>query len=356
VKYNSFMSTHLFIHATNIHQGGGRTLLHALLMNLLAKSGTVALLDTRLEIPKGISPTLKIKKVKPSIFSRLRAELWLANNVKPEDIILCFGNLPPLFEVKGYTVVFLQNRYLVDSLSLTEFTYKARMRIRIERLWLFKKVTHVNEFIVQTPSMKALVKSCFGPETKVKIQPFINEVRGYSRRLEQQTLSKSHYYDFIYVALGDPHKNHKNLIEAWCLLAQEGVCPSLCLTVDNAQSPKLFAWMERKKHQYSLCLENLGLLTHCQVKKLFSQAGALIYPSFFESFGLPLIEARQANLKILAGELDYVRDLLDPEESFDPGSPISIARAVKRFLGVGEPPLQLQDAKDFIAEIMRRGA
>ena len=55
---------------------------------------------------------------------------------------------------------------------------------------------------------------------------------------------------------------------------------------------------------------------------------------------------------MLASELDYVRDVVDPEESFDPASPVSIARAVKRFLGIPEPALPLRDAETFVRELL----
>jgi hypothetical protein len=46
-----------------------------------------------------------------------------------------------------------------------------------------------------------------------------------------------------------------------------------------------------------------------------------------------------------------VRDVLDPEQTFDPESPLSIARAVKRFLGLNESPLPLLDATHFLKNI-----
>jgi hypothetical protein len=67
-----------------------------------------------------------------------------------------------------------------------------------------------------------------------------------------------------------------------------------------------------------------------------------------------LIEARQANLPVLASELDFVRDVLDPEQTFDPESSISIARAVKRFMGVNEQPLPLLDAARFLASVLAK--
>ena len=111
-------------------------------------------------------------------------------------------------------------------------------------------------------------------------------------------------------------------------------------------------WIDLKKSKAGLQIENLGKLPHDDILKLYIQADALIYPSTFESFGIPLIEARQAGIAVLASELDFVRDVLDPEEVFDPQSMISIARAVKRFKGWDESALRLVNAPDFLKFVM----
>jgi len=64
-----------------------------------------------------------------------------------------------------------------------------------------------------------------------------------------------------------------------------------------------------------------------------------------------LVEARQACLSVLASELDYVRDVLDPDQSFDPNSKVSIARAVKRFFGIAEEGAPLLDAHGFLEKL-----
>ena len=76
--------------------------------------------------------------------------------------------------------------------------------------------------------------------------------------------------------------------------------------------------------------------------------------NLFESFGLPLIEAKQVGLPVLGSELDYVRDILNPEQSFDPNSPVSIARAVKRHLGMNVTPVHLLDAQEFLLRLLER--
>ena len=85
-----------------------------------------------------------------------------------------------------------------------------------------------------------------------------------------------------------------------------------------------------------------------ELLNLYSKSTALIYPSFFESYGLPLVEANHYKLPTIASELDYVRDILDPVETFDPHSAKSICRSVKRFLKVNGEKTAIYAPVDFI--------
>jgi glycosyltransferase involved in cell wall biosynthesis len=270
------------------------------------------------------------------------------------DVVICFGNLPPLFKLRGHVLVFVQNRYLIDDENLDDFSIKTRLRLRMERLWLSFRMSNADEFVVQTLSMKRLLDVLTQGKIPVSVLPFMSNHDGYFRSLQPLEKKKEKDFDFVYVASGEPHKNHKRLIEAWCLLAKDGVFPSLGLTLDKVHFVELCSWMKSSAERNQLKVENLGCLSHDKVKELYDRAGALIYPSTFESFGLPLIEARQAGLPILASELDYVRDVLDPEQVFDPTSEVSIARAVKRFMDLEEEPLLLLDAKGFLNKILEK--
>lgn len=296
----------------------------------------------------------QVRRVKPTIMQRFLAERWLVNHVLPGDVVLCFGNLPPLFKLSGHVVVFVQNRYLVDDVKLGSFPIKTRLRLCVERIWLSCRLSHVNAFVVQTPTMKRLLEIRTKGKIPVRILPFMAKHEEYVRKNQPRDIQNNDDFDFLYVASGEPHKNHRLLIEAWCLLAREGLFPTLKLTLDKVHFAELCSWMEQRVEQNQLKVDNMESLPHEQVKQLYAQARALIYPSTFESFGLPLIEARQAGLPILASELDYVRDVLDPEQTFDPESAVSIARAVKRFLGIDEPPLPLHDATGFLEQILKK--
>lgn len=341
----------LIIHATNIHHGGGAILLSALFDALPDNLDAVAQIDQRMSSAKSWKAKVDIRYIKPTLIQRSRAERWLAKTARNDDLVLCFGNLPPLFKVKGRVFVFVQNRYLIDNTDLRDFSIGVRLRILIERLWLSRCNGHCSELIVQTPTMKRLLEKRFGTTTPIHVLPFLGQAR-CSSNPENTKEEYTAVSDFVYVASGEPHKNHSVLIEAWRLLAQEGLYPSLKLTLDPHRYPKLSASVDHCAQYYGLTIENLGHIPHERVPIIFRQARALIYPSILESFGIPLLEAKQAGLAILAPELDYVRDLLDPDQTFDPTSPVSIARAVKRFLSVSEQRIEICEPQDFVRQLL----
>lgn len=340
----------LIIHAPNIHRGGGRALLFPILEVAARRYQAVAFIDTRLELSDDVQHALVIQRVPPNVLGRLWAEWRLARTARVGDRVLCFGNLPPLFRCRGTVHVFVQNRYLVDSVSLAGLPWRIRTRTRIERLWLSIFRSHAHRYIAQTPGMQRLVHTRLGGRVCTTTAVFSGKSGIYPRALSRPR-STVGGFDFLYPASGDAHKNHVTLFEAWKLLAREGLYPVLCVTLSSTQDYKLCAVIERLTSGDGLRIVNAGFIPHSEVCRLYTQAGALIYPSLFESFGLPLVEARQAGLPVLAAERDYVRELIDPDETFDPCSPFSISRAVKRHLRVVTEPLALVTPDKFLESL-----
>ena len=339
----------LIISAPNVHLGGGLSLLLALLSVIEEDFRGCMVLDERVQLPKGFPRNVIAHRIRPSIWGRLRAEWCLRKWTKIGDSVLCFGNLPPIFRLRGRVLLFLQNRYLVEPRSLKGFPFFQRLRITLERLWFRWGKRNVTRFIVQTPSMQRTIeRNLRMPST---VLPFSKEPKGYTRAIGAPRDRTQTGHGFLYVASGEPHKNHRNLMEAWTLLAEEGIRPGLCMTLDRNRFPDLSGWIEDKAKDMGLNVTNVGSMSSEDLERVYKESLALIYPSDFESLGLPLIEARCAALPILAAERDYVRDAVDPEETFDPGSPVSIARAVKRFLGIPEKPLPVMNAKEYLSKV-----
>lgn len=339
-----------------MHVGGGLILLKALLsvQNLLVK---LVQLDERAKDRLALPSAVPQFYVRPSVFSRLFAEWRLWRKCLGNDIVLCFHGLPPLFPLSAQVVVFIQNRILLEKDSISEYPLHTKIRLLIERMWL--RLMHKRSFryIVQTPSMANALKDLLGNDFEVLYLPFAVETECLQEKKQEYSKKNNsnlkQQYDFLYVASGDAHKNHVNLLKAWCLLAESGFKPSLALTVNPLLFPDIAEMIAKFSQEFSLNINNMGQLSSQDINLLYQSSGALIYPSSTESFGLPLIEAMVHKLPIIASELDYVRDVVVPVETFNPDSPVSIARAVRRFLDDTEPVIQLQSAEDFLAEVLK---
>lgn len=347
------MCKNFYLYAPQVHQGGGKTLLAAILNYPVKNMPCTAIIDERLSLSSSKIQGWTVKIIKPSFFSRFACEKWLSSVVKKDDTILFYSNLPPLFNIKGKKVVFLQNRYLIDDQTLEGFSHKTRIRLVIQRLWFRFFIKRASEVIVQTDSMAHVFRERISKRTNLRVIPLMDMAEEHFRSFHSEMNYIKEASDFLYVATGDPHKNHKRLIEAWCLLALQSIKPTLHITVDFDIWPELGALVNDAIQKYGIVVVNHGSLSHKRVWKLYGKVDALIYPSLLESFGVPLIEASQNNLPILASELDYVRDLIDPIQSFDPLSAISIARAVKRFLCRIEDTPKIRSPKDFLTEVTK---
>lgn len=330
------------LHAPNVWTGGGAVLLKELL-----DSGVpidVAVLDERIA---GEIDSRSIKKciyTKRTLLGRLKSEATICKEAGCNYTVLCFHGLPPLLPVKGRVAVFVQNRALLYVDSLKTWPLKVALRIFVERLWASAMAFRVDRFYVQTESMKQLVIRTYKPSLSPIVIPF-SDLRDF----EPLKNINSKKNDFTYIASGDAHKNHINLFKAWAILAKKGVYPSLFVTLGN-MTEEMNACLEAAR-----CLgadiENRGELGRTEVASLYRDSKAIIYPSFSESFGLPLLEAAQAGLPIIAAELDYVRDVVTPEQTFDPHSAVSIARSVARFLEFYEPTIKVKSAEQFLRTV-----
>jgi glycosyltransferase involved in cell wall biosynthesis len=64
---------------------------------------------------------------------------------------------------------------------------------------------------------------------------------------------------------------------------------------------------------------------------LTRSARAMIFPSFYEGLGLPILEAYACGIPVLGSDNSSIRDLVHPQCRFDPEKPEAIAEALGRF-------------------------
>lgn len=331
----------LVIHAPNIHTGGGKVLLLGLFEEIKTMSQCIVIIDNRLKHIEKEFENINFITIQPTIFHRLKAEYLLRQISSYASNVICFGNLPPLFKLKACTNLYLQNRYLVDNNVRVRLPLILRLRLWVEKMWLKTKIRNVDDIIVQTKTMQMIVAETLN--RKSKVLPFLKVEKCIS-----VSKDNAKEFDFVYISSGEPHKNHLNLIEAWILMAECGYRPSLGLTLNPIVFSKLCKWIEDKVQKYNLNITNLKEISHAEVMCVYKKSRALIYPSYFESFGIPIIEASELGLSVIAPEEDYIRDLVNPAQTFNPDSPLSISRAVCRFLSYNSEVQKLYKPSDLV--------
>lgn len=299
-------------------------MLTPILKELSGRDDVMYIIDERMDV-NVLKNHDGVVRVRPTILSRLKNEFDIKGVIKNAKHVLCMGNLPPLFARNDETIVFVQNRYLLDESIRNRLSIYVRIRLWLEKFWLRMHCDSVKLFVVQTRTMAELLNKTYN--RRADIIPIVPE--NYIAEDDHHECEKK--YDFLYVASGEEHKNHINLVNAWVELAGMGLHPKLCLTISKQRFPGLYKWIEHEKHKHGLDITNVGELVHDEIQKYYRFSMALIYPSLFESFGLPLIEAVVQGIPVLAADKDYVHDLLANVKTFNPTSPKSIAEAVAGF-------------------------
>ena len=304
------MSLDLIINAYNIPGGGGAKLLRGILeCDALKKLKVKLLLDKRFSY----SGNQNADFIKNTFADRLKAEWSLFKGSKTAKKVLCLGNLPPMFPLKAQTFLFIQNKYLVSKHPIDDFSLFARNRIRLERFWLKLFKGNVDQFIVQTKHMQdALEKNLGVPKEKIKVLTF----DAASVDMSLKSVNEGKLSQFLYVASGEPHKNHSLLLQAWKRAVEKNPHLKLSLTISQGDHPDIQG------------VDYLGSISSSELEQVYKTHDALIFPSLLESLGLPLIEAMSHQMTIAASDLDFVHELLTPSVTFNPYKADDIVNAL----------------------------
>jgi glycosyltransferase involved in cell wall biosynthesis len=130
----------------------------------------------------------------------------------------------------------------------------------------------------------------------------------------------------LYPARSWPHKNHARLYEALALLRRERPELRLVLTGggDRGQLPD--GVIDR------------GQVSADELVSLYRRAAALVFPSLYEGFGLPLLEAMACGCPVACSDIPTLVEVCgDAARTFAPGDPEAISTAVTAVLDDAAP-------------------
>lgn len=136
----------------------------------------------------------------------------------------------------------------------------------------------------------------------------------------------------LYVGNVKPHKNLRRLIEAF-LQIKDRIPHDLVIagkmeglrSADRAIPGLVAAGGER--------IRMTGRISQAEIEALYAGADLFVFPSLYEGFGFPPLEAMAAGTAVAASDVPVVREACaEAAEYFNPRDPADIARAIETAL------------------------
>lgn len=265
--------------------------------------------------------------------SGIRGHAW-EQSVLPRKLAskLLFSpsNSGPL-EVRNQ-VVTIHDMVYFDHPETLNRNFVAWYRFMLPRLARrVRRVITVSSFVkrriveqVEIPSEKIVVipngvSSRFSPKA----------VSGRDAAIAQMGIPSTHYI----LALGsiEPRKNLSRLLRAWEGI-QSSLPDDLWLVVAGARGNSgIFKTVDAGKLPPRVFLT--GHVSDETLPSLVAGAVAMAYPSLYEGFGLPALEAMASGVPVLAGDCPAIREVVDGAGIFvDPMDEASIADGLLRLV------------------------
>lgn len=206
--------------------------------------------------------------------------------------------------------------------------FRALYRVIVPRLLRSSaRVITVSEF-----SAREIASHYRIPRERLVVVPNAADALFRSRRAEAVAVRGTVGRPYL-LAVSSPnaHKNIDRLIQAFLQL-DEG--DDISLKIVGSQSS---SFTRRRVDDSRGSIEVLGRVDDAELACLYAGARAFVFPSLYEGFGIPPLEAQAAGAPVLAARAASMPEVLgDSARYFDPLSVDSIAQAMSEVLGDAE--------------------
>lgn len=146
---------------------------------------------------------------------------------------------------------------------------------------------------------------------------------------ERMGLTPKEY--FLYPANYWLHKNHEALLNAFCLATQDPQFPVSMKLVCSGALKERQIWLQRAAERMGLASRVLFTehLTQAELAALMHQSYAMVFPSLYEGFGIPVTEAMAVDIPVICSNTRSLPEVAgDAALYFDPRIPTDIANVL----------------------------
>jgi len=137
----------------------------------------------------------------------------------------------------------------------------------------------------------------------------------------------------LYVGNHKPHKNVEGVLKAYQLLVQEAGPQVPPLVLVGGIAPEGPVAAKARTMGLGAKVRCLGYLPRQSLLAVYRGALAFVYPSLYEGFGLPVLEAAACGVPVIASDIPAVREVLgDSVCQVNPKDVVEQARAMRRLV------------------------
>jgi glycosyltransferase involved in cell wall biosynthesis len=293
-----------------------RELLNALDQLLISESQYSRNISFTCFVPPSCSDFPIWKKINIRKVGQLRGNLWEQIELPffaKDGLLFSPANIGPFFHGRQVVTIHDASIYAYpDAYSKTfrlkyDLTYKhlARVAKKILTVSEFSKREIHHHLDIPLEKIECVLS---GGDHFIEITPDKDIVSRYN-------LDKNSY--FLGVSSQSKHKNLQGLISAFQLLDREDIN----LLLVGGQFSSVF---RNNNQQLPKNVIHLGFVNDSELSALFRNAKALIFPSFYEGFGLPLLEAMSVGCPVICSNTSSLPEIggdavlyFDPQDSVD---------------------------------------
>lgn len=250
-----------------------------------------------------------LKKIKPDLFLSPDGYLSLSSKI-PSLVVMHDLN----FEHYPQDLPFLERKYYRHF-----FPLYAKKADRIATVSEFSRKDIVEQYNIQPEKIDVVYNGVNESYCPLEERTKIETITKYTQGAEY----------FVYVGALNPRKNLVNLFKAFDLYKNKYVSNTKLVIV----GVKMY-WTPAIKESYEQMTNKLdviftGRLAVDELHKVLASALAMTYVSYFEGFGIPIVEAFSCGVPVISSNISSLPEIAgDAALKIDPFSPEEISEAM----------------------------
>lgn len=242
-------------------------------------------------------------------FSKIPGVIWLKyfseRIIRRDELDFFIGGktlLPPLKNVRMISVVHDLNHVIVpETMDLAN---------RLSMKWWFEKDVRRADFIITNSASTAeRLFEFMGVKADSVIYPVFS-IKVNEPGLTQALSKVNSFGDyFLSVATQEPRKNIQMLLRVFSRLKSQGFLENTKLVLVGASRGKSAYLGINKNALKKLGVIFTGYIDDNYLAALYQNALAFVFPSLYEGFGIPVLEALYFNTVVIASDLPEIREV-----------------------------------------------